>query len=449
MENKQRKNGKQQPQDGLNEIIQRLNTVNKKVDAMLNKKKKYPIRAQHIYDEMVDAFACNKPVCVKKTNNYDFDLIDIKSLDALARIMNNKKLEKIGIEKLEKRYLHPVNGTNSFYAYVGLNLGYKYRATYILPKAIVSSAKGSFDDLYHDLSSEIRYYVKEKYGEGEYFFDEEGLGVGKVILSSKKFEKMDFKSLQKQPFKRIELRAKYGIKVNGLFKTNGNDTLIIIPPEEVTSKGVELLISEYGSEEDRKELKKNLHIIKKTIKEKETELLEPYEEIVKANSDPVKPREVKVFRYSHFFPNISTALLRYYTNWDIMPVITESPHYKILNAKNGNEIILLPGEMVVTNRERYTTPSVPLSMLEKEIREKLGNNVDSFATPADGIIYQARGEWKKNDDSWKETILKLEFLGGKKIKVLTDFYMTRIWIRRPTLNNIIINFTEQTLKEKN
>lgn len=286
------------------------------------------------------------------------------------------------------------------------------RTSVVLSNAtIIGLSEDSTDislSLEERLFDKLKEIVEARYG--EIIFDESSLSFGKIFLTSKKADRSEtvssvlYRIVEKSnPWKKVIIKAPAG-DLQGIIKTNDNDSIIMIPAEEIVRYAM-------GSE-FHKQLRASK--ITKKMSEKLAELFKPYKYIIRASSVKVGKKDVKkiILPLDSFIAYSSDILRRY--AWmrnaqkKIYSITTHNPHYRIFMTSDNKSIVMLPGELLIT---RGGIEEIDLDDAIKEVDTEIfesfgkGEVVGNFDI---GRLYHIPALDITARDFWKETELQLK-----------------------------------------
>ena len=291
-----------------------------------------------------------------------------------------------------------------------------YRTSVILSNVVIGLSENPTDvslSLGKRLFNEMDEIVEANHG--KIIIDESSLSFGKIFLTTKKPDPDDtiFSVLHRivkksNPWKKVMIKTSVS-NLQGMIKTNGSDSIIIIPAEEMVRYAKEVLSSEFHYYIGQIRVSK----ITKKMSEKLAELFRPYEYIIRASNVKVGKKDMKKINFplDSFIASRSLILSDY--AWikssqkkDLYDITMHSSYYRIFLTSDHKSIVMLPGELLVTGREiKEIDLDNALKEVDTEIFEKLGNG-EAVGTSDIGRLYyipthgkklRTRGLWEERE----------------------------------------------------
>jgi len=364
--------------------------------------------------------------------------------------MGNRGLEKVGINKLDKRTFNGFK--KGVFGFITVHHGYDDMTFIVLPRAsfgIRGESKHILNALDDTLGYKLDSAIREQLNLDKTFIIEESLSSGKIILGSKNYKLADdvVKNLLNQPLKKtsIKLESK---ELDILHASNNDDHLVIVTAEKVTSTGISVLKDNITVKEN--ELHQLKNIMKKTVEEKVEEIVRYHQNLVGLAELKVKKGEVKVMENPDFFPEISEILLRYEYRkkggkGQIVPIETKSPDYKMF-IMDDKIVTMLPRKLVITEKESNFNLDKAILSLKSDIHKSFGY-MDSFDEPFDGILFerlQQDGKKKSTVPWWKKSMFKL----SNDFEIELSISDWGVQVKREVINDLLINYIQQSVTQK-
>jgi len=305
---------------------------------------------------------------------------------------------------------------------------YKRRTVLLLPTAIV----GVDTDIQMLMPSLIKWErkiakkVERRFGR---FISDKAFGYGEVFFASKIgstiYEIID--DVIRGKWRKVQL-----FEINAIVKTDGKDSIVIIPPEEVT----EYMLHRIGIKIERKTRKI-------PFSQKVEEMLRPYKEVIEAAKKykPSAENDVIIFKSTIKNPQV----LSYHIIKFVAKKMGKDPRNVDLEWEYGYRIAkvqdiyvtVMPKRLVITKFKPNLFEA--MARLSEVIKRKFGSK-DYFDSPRSGRVYFTPSSAEERVE------IDIDVFGEKLKARIKD---NTLWIPRSSMIKFAIEATKAQARGKN